>query len=321
MDGFVVPAYAALGVRTAALRVGVLGAGTLGARHARLLAGMDSARLMGVADGQLASAQALVAATGGRAFSDAERLIAVCDAVVIAADALRRAPLAEMALEAGRHVLVEKPLAVTPEDAERLVALAHRRGLVLQAGHHERVVFESLGLAVGGAAPEAVRCVRERPAGGERQGVSVTMELMIHDLDLVARLFGASPMRIEAQSAHASAGGFDHVQASLGFAAGDAMLVANRAGRSERRIVELVFASGAIEIDLIQRTVRNDTAFGVDEAALAAIDDPVRLSLAHFLRAADGRGACVASGESAAAAVRLAARIDAAAGASRRVWA
>ena len=126
------------------IRVAVVGAGILGKRHARVFGEIEGARLVGVADHSLERAQA--AANGAPAFTNIEELLrnVECDAVAVATpDHLHRDPVTS-ALNAGKHVLVEKPLATSLSDARALVDLARRHGLVLQVNYSQRWVPEYL---------------------------------------------------------------------------------------------------------------------------------------------------------------------------------
>ena len=124
------------------IRVAVVGAGILGKRHARVFGEIEGARLAGVADHSLERAQA--AAGGAPAFTSIAELLGSieCDAVAVATpDHLHLEPVAT-ALEAGKHVLVEKPLATATADARALIELAQRHGLVLQVNYSQRWVPE-----------------------------------------------------------------------------------------------------------------------------------------------------------------------------------
>lgn len=312
MDGFAIGAGLRQAVLAMPLRVGVIGAGAFGGYHAGKVCAAADARLVGVTDPDLARAQDLAARHGAAGFASAEALIDASDAVIVAAPAAAHAELAALAISAGRHVLVEKPLAHTGEAAERLVRLAHRHGVVLQAGHQERFVMDALGLLGTAQAPRSITCVREGPSSGRGLDVSVTLDLMIHDLDLVASMFGCSPLAIEAWGSGAG-GRLDTVEARLTFAAGEAQLRASRAAPQRQRTLKALYEDGVVEVDFLTRTVRNDTSIPLNDDFAARCPDPLGASVAAFLAAAAGRAPCPVPGEAGAAAVRLAEAIDAAA--------
>jgi predicted dehydrogenase len=317
MDGFSVGLDVARRTAALSLRTGVVGAGVFGGYHAAKLASSPGSRFQGVADPDLSRAEAVASRHGGQAFADVDALIDACDALIIAAPAVHHAKIAARAIEAGRHVLVEKPLASTPQDADMLVRLAHRHGVVLQAGHQERFVMDALGLLRTPEAPLSIECVREGPGSGRGCDVSVTMDLMIHDLDLVATFFGASPLNVTARGFAENGGPFDEVEATLTFAAGVATLKSSRIAPERRRTMTAAFAKGDVAVDFVNRTFRNDAGLPLDEAFASRVPDPLGASVEAFLAAAAGHAPCPVPGEAGAAAVRLAAAVDAAAG--RRV--
>ena len=143
------------------LRAGVAGAGVFGGFHARKYAEALAADFIGVFDPAAEAAEKAASAHGARAFSDFDALLAEIDVVTIAAPASFHYELARAALNAGKHVLVEKPIALNLSDADDLIALAEANGLTLQVGHQERFVAEAFGLL---ALPEAPRHLKARAA-------------------------------------------------------------------------------------------------------------------------------------------------------------
>jgi predicted dehydrogenase len=174
------------------IRIGVLGAGYFGRFHALKLASARGATLVGLHDADAARAD-LVAGEAGCPALSAEALLAASDAVVIATPTRHHAPLATRALEAGRHVFVEKPIAATTKEADALVALASARGLVLMVGHIERhsAAIRTLRRSLGGRRLQSIEAVRVAPFRPRSLDVSVVLDLMIHDLDLILSLVPA----------------------------------------------------------------------------------------------------------------------------------
>jgi predicted dehydrogenase len=275
------------------LKTGVAGAGVFGGHHARKHAASARIDLIGVFDPDPDRAGALAAETGARAFDNFTGMLAEVDAVTIAAPAGAHFDMAKAALEAGRHVYVEKPLALSLAEADALIALAEARGLVVQVGHQERFVLAAMGLPRGDRLPLSMEFGRSGPATGRGEDVAVALDLMIHDLDL-ARLFGfARPTKIDA------CGGYDETIATLTFDGGrTASFVASRRSDARQRVMKAVYDDGAIEIDFLNRTIVNGTGamlaandFAGGPAALA---DPLGASVEAFVAAAlDGRRAVV----------------------------
>jgi predicted dehydrogenase len=120
------------------LRLGVVGVGHLGKHHARLLAAMPDVELVGVADLDASRAQAAVEGTRARAFPEAERLLGLVDAVTIAVPTADHLAVARPFLDRGTHVLVEKPIAASVDQARQLCSAAASSGAILAVGHTER---------------------------------------------------------------------------------------------------------------------------------------------------------------------------------------
>jgi predicted dehydrogenase len=219
------------------LRVGVAGAGHFGRYHALKVAASKRSRLAGIFDTDLERAKTVgwEAGTSAMAF---DALIAASDAVIIAAPAEAHYDLAMQALRAGRHVLVEKPIAATLAQADEMDALASARGVVLQVGHLER--FSSAYQAMAGRVRpplyiEATRIAPFKPRGTD---VSVILDLMIHDLDLVLALIDSEIESVDAVGAPVASEHADIANARLRFRNGAvAAITASRISpRTERRM-------------------------------------------------------------------------------------
>jgi predicted dehydrogenase len=219
------------------LRIGVAGAGHFGRYHALKVAAGPRVTLAGVFDqnSDRAHLVGMEAGAPAMAFSD---LITASDAVIVAAPAEAHYELAQAALEAGKHVLVEKPIAATLEQADRLADAASARGLVLQVGHLERfsAAFRALE---GRAGPplyiEATRIAPFKPRGTD---VSVILDLMIHDLDLVLALVDSPIESVDAIGAAVASPHEDIASARIRFVNGAvATITASRvSARMERRM-------------------------------------------------------------------------------------
>ena len=180
------------------VKAGVIGVGALGRHHARVWAGVEGARLVGVFDTDAGRAAAVAAEHGGRAFPDAASLLAEVDAVSVAVPTESHHRVARLALEAGKDVLLEKPMTATLEEADDLMALAAARGAVLQVGHIERFNPATAALLSAGKGARFVEVHRLGSFSPRSLDVDVVLDLMIHDLDIVLALDGSAPVQIEA---------------------------------------------------------------------------------------------------------------------------
>jgi len=179
------------------LKVGVVGTGALGSHHARVFAGLPAVKLVSVFDLDAAKAKAVGEPYGARAATSLQELIESVDAAVVAVPTVAHAEVATRLLGAGRHVLVEKPITSTLEDAGALVALAAERGVVLQVGHVERFNPAAEALQRIGT-PRFVEVHRLSPFPNRSLDIDVILDLMIHDLDLLLALDKSKAVQIDA---------------------------------------------------------------------------------------------------------------------------
>ena len=239
-----------------AIRVGVIGTGHFGRFHALKLAARGC--LSGLHNADAARAAAVSAETGAPALS-AAALIERSDAVVVAVPTAHHHTCGMRVLEAGRHLLVEKPMAATIAQAAELAETAAARGLVLQVGHIERHSAAIRTLRASGAAEagatafEAVRVAPFRPRGLD---VSVVLDLMIHDLDLLLDLVG-SPLREVRAVGRAVMSPFpDFAVAQLRFENGAAATVtASRVSVGLERRLRLLGRDGEVRVDFLARSL------------------------------------------------------------------
>ncbi len=219
------------------LRIGITGVGHFGRYHALKVAASARAALAGVCDTDAERARTIGSETGAPVL-DFPALLAASDAVVIAAPAETHHALAAAALRAGKHVLVEKPIAATLAQADELAALAADRRLVLQVGHLER--FSAAFAAMEGrlGAPLYVEATRIAPFRQRGTDVSVILDLMIHDLDLILSLVASEIDSVDAVGAAVASEHADMANARIRFANGAvATVTASRvAMRTERRM-------------------------------------------------------------------------------------
>lgn len=253
------------------LRAGVVGAGAMGAHHARNLAALADVALVAVADPHLERAGALASELGAAALERPEALIGAVDLVIVASPAVAHAPLARLFLDADIHTLVEKPLATSLEDARGLVCLARARGLVLQGGHLLRFHAGFASLQAEVPRPRALSATR-LGRSTRVSDVGVVLDLMIHDLDLALLLLGEAPATVSASGLRLGAHEAQ-VEAELRWASGaSARLSASRlASHVERRI----------------EVTGEDSTYTLDFADWPE-ENPLRAELAHFVACVRG---------------------------------
>lgn len=222
---------------TPRLRIGIAGAGHFGRYHALKVAASDRARLIGIYDPDVERAKTVGWEAGAPDMAFVP-LLAAIDALIVAAPAEAHHELAAAALRAGKHVLVEKPIASTLEQADELAGLATARSLVLQVGHLERfsAAYQALAGRVG--APLYIEAIRIAPFKPRGTDVSVILDLMIHDLDLVLALIDSPIAAVDAVGAAVASPHEDIANARLRFENGAvATITASRiSARTERRM-------------------------------------------------------------------------------------
>jgi predicted dehydrogenase len=299
------------------LRAGVVGAGVFGGYHARQYAALESVAFAGVFDPDVERARALAAEFGVSAFPDLEALLAASDVLSIASPATIHAEQALMALKAGRSVYVEKPLAVTRAEADRLLAAA-RGQAVLACGHLERVMFAAMGLLDASEPPLSLHAVRKGPWSPRNADVSCVLDLMIHDIDLALALNAAVPLKVEAEGRTTRGPLLDEVRASVTLGDGSTLILeASRIAEVRERRMRVTYASGEVELDFLTGAFSNTTPFPLDPdfAETPAGKDRLGASLRAFLAAVRGEADRPAvTGEEAARALDLALAIEQAAG-------
>jgi len=231
------------------LRIGVAGAGHFGRFHALKVAASKRAVLTGIYDLDPARAAAVAreTATVGMSFP---QLLESCDAIVVAAPAEAHFELAGDALRAGRHVLVEKPIAATLAEADGLAALATERGLALQVGHLLRYSAEHEAISARMRRPLYLDCVRIAPFKPRGTDVSVILDLMIHDLDLVLALVDSPIESVDAVGAPVASTHEDIANARVRFENGCvATITASRISLKTERKMRLFSQEGYMSVD------------------------------------------------------------------------
>jgi predicted dehydrogenase len=187
------------------IKVGVIGVGALGRHHARLYNLSDNADVVGVYDVNPESAQKVADEFGLKVYTDMDKLADECEALSVAVPATWHSQTTVPLLNKGKHVLVEKPIAAQLDEAKEMVAAAEKNEVVLGVGHVERFNPAMDFLEKYAANTRFIECHRlagyppARP-GQHRRGteVSVVLDLMIHDIDLVLTMVDAEVERFDA---------------------------------------------------------------------------------------------------------------------------
>lgn len=273
------------------LRGGVIGAGVFGTYHARQYARLPGVTLSAVLDTHPDRAAKLAMPLGGRGFHDLSAFLEEVDVVTVASPATFHAEHALAAIAAGKPVYLEKPVAVSLEDAEKVRAAADAKRLVVACGHQERVVFRAMGLLDAPEQPLLLEALRHGPPSERSQDVSAVLDLMVHDIDLALSLSAAEAVTAEGEGVRNGGGRWDVARAEVTFDDGfTARFDVSRQAPERRRTMRVVFPSGEVEIDFLARSFRNTTPFALnpDFADTPAAADPLGASVESFLMAVRG---------------------------------
>ncbi len=179
-------------------RVAVVGAGRMGKLHARVLSEMDSAELVCVVDTNLAAAKNIAKQRDCQAFDDVAQAIDLVDAAIISVPTVHHISAARPFIEAGKSVLIEKPLANDPNEAKELISLAEKTGSSVQVGHTERFNPAVVAMRKHAIKPKFIEAHRISPFTFRSADVGVVLDMMIHDIDLVLMLAGGNVQTIHA---------------------------------------------------------------------------------------------------------------------------
>ncbi|MCB4824727.1 Gfo/Idh/MocA family protein [Roseicella aerolata] len=302
------------------LRIGVLGTGHFGRFHALKLAARGV--LSGVHDADAARAAAVAAECGTQA-RDAAGLIAASDAVIITVPTAFHHAYAMQAISAGRHLFVEKPLAASLAQAEAILGGARARGLVLQVGHIERYsaairTLRASETEQGALAFEATRVAPFRPRSLD---VSVVLDLMIHDLDLVLTLAGSPLAEVRAVGRRVMSDHPDFAVAHLRFESGaSATVTASRVSVGLERRLRVLGPRGETRVDFLARSleqlrpggaepVATMPGWGIDRATWTE-HDSLEAEQAAFMASIEQGAPVEASGETGLRALDAALRVE-----------
>ena len=322
------------------VRVGVAGVGTWGEKHARVYQAIPEATLVGVFDENAERSRSVAQQHGCAVFDSLDELLAEVEAVSVAVPTVAHRAMFERVAKAGRHALVEKPMAVTVEEADSMRAAAQQAGVKLQIGQVERFNPAFVAAAAHLKSARFVEAHRLALFQPRSLDIDVVFDLMIHDIDLVLARVGESPAQISAVGVAVLSENEDIANARLEFESGAvANLTASRVSQERLRRIRFFQDDAYVAIDLFEKTcdllhvdveqLRRAAPFGL-AAAMGAITrrrlpvdagEPLTLELTAFLRSLRGEGTGAASAEAGREALAVAAEVRAAMKARTRQWA
>ena len=315
-------------MRAGPLRAGVLGVGSLGFHHARILREVEGVEMVGVYDANPGRMAQVAAELGLRAYASRDELLAEVDAAVVAVTTTNHAEVALAAIERGVHLLIEKPIASTLEEADRIVEAARAAGVVVATGHVERFNAALRVCEEYLEEPRFVESHRLAPFNPRGTDVAVVLDLMIHDIDLVLGLVGHPVKSVDAVGVPVLTPSTDIANARVVFENGAvANITASRVSFERMRKIRFFQKSGYISLDLAKGTgefLRMKKGASLPEGDLSLLSlasvverielkgdgrEPLRAELEAWVAAVKGEGPLVVSGEGGRDALAVALRI------------
>ncbi|MEM1370537.1 MAG: Gfo/Idh/MocA family oxidoreductase [Cyanobacteria bacterium P01_H01_bin.15] len=312
------------------IRVGVIGVGNMGQHHTRVLTRLKNVELIGVSDINLELGLDTASKYRVRFFEDYRNLIEHVDAVCVAVPTRLHHSVGMLCLRAGVHVLIEKPIAASIAEAESLVNAAASSNCILQVGHIERFnpAFKELRNVLRTEEVLALEARRMSPYSDRANDVSVVLDLMIHDIDLLLELAGSAVVKLSASGSRSAHSGYlDYVTATLGFANGIvATLTASKVTHRKIRTIAAHCRNSLTEADFLnneilinrQTTANTTTNYGqvlyrqdgLIEKVYTSNTEPLHAELEHFVNCVRGGDQPSVGGEQALKALRLASLIE-----------
>ncbi len=271
------------------IRVGVVGVGHVGALHAKVYAKLKAAKLVAVCDLNLQRAHEVAGPLRCQAVGEIRDLLGLVEAVSVGVPTTSHHAVGKTLLESGIHVLIEKPIATSLTQADELLALAGRKRLILQVGHIERFNAAIQEAQHYLTHPRFIEAHRLSPYPFRGTDVSVILDVMIHDLDLVLALVRSKALRVEAVGVPVLSPTEDIANARLVFRSGCvANLTASRVSDESIRRIRVFQEDCYVSIDYKRQTVElaRKHAAGIDRQTLTVQRrPPLDEELAAFLHA------------------------------------
>lgn len=312
------------------IRVGVIGVGNMGQHHTRVLSRFKDVELVGVSDVNVERGLDTAGKYRIRFFEDYQELLKHVDAVCVAVPTRLHHTVGMACLQAGVHILIEKPIAASIAEAESLVNAAAATNCILQVGHIERFnpAFQELHKVLKTEELLALEARRMSPYSQRANDVSVVLDLMIHDIDLLLELAGSTVVTLTASGSRASNSGYlDYVTATLGFSNGIvATLTSSKVTHRKIRSITAHCKNSLTDADFLNNEIlihRQTTADcstdygqvlyrqdGLIEKVYTSNIEPLHAELEHFINCVRGGEKPSVGGEQALKALRLASLIE-----------
>jgi predicted dehydrogenase len=296
------------------VRVGVIGAGSIGQHHARIYSELEGVSLAGIVDVDMIRAQEIASKYNCKAYKDYAEIINSVDAVSIAAPTTLHHRISMDCLKHGKDILVEKPVTSSITEADELIAEAEKRGLILQVGHLER--FNS-GVSVISSMVESPRFIESKrlsPFLGRGIDVDVTLDLMIHDIDIILSLVSSDISDLRATGARVLTENIDIAHAWIEFENG-CIAEAETSRIADEKVRELKIFQHNAFLSLDYQTQEVSCYKKMDGSVVKEVDkaekkEPLKEQLISFIECVRKRAKPVVSGHEGREALKVALKVS-----------
>ena len=295
------------------VRVGVIGVGYLGRHHARIYSELENAELVGVADVDSRRSEEIAKTYGCKAFPSYPEVIAACDALSIVTPTVTHHDIAMDCLKAGKDILIEKPITEDMDEARDIIEEAEKNNRVLQVGHLERYNPGIVAAIEMIKEPRFIESERLSPFLGRGTDVDVTLDLMIHDLDIVMSITKSRIKDIKAIGEAVLTEKIDVAKVWLEFDNGcKALITASRLASDKQRKLRVFQKDAYISVDYQSQEVRRyfKTSSGISfDVVKPESKEPLKEELRDFIYCVENRKKPRVSGIEAMEALEVALRI------------
>jgi predicted dehydrogenase len=295
------------------IRAGIVGVGSIGKNHARIYSELPGVKFSAILDANREVADAISREQGVPAATTLEEFASLVDAATVSTPTPHHYEIGKFLLDRGKHLLIEKPITETPEQALELVKLAKERGIVLQVGHVERFNPVLSALEQRLTKPRFIEAHRLSPYPFRSIEIGVVLDLMIHDLEIILHLVRSPVKSIDAVGIPVLSKGEDIANARIRFESGCvANVTASRVSPEKMRKIRVFQEDAYLSLDYQKQSgeiFRLVNGMITREAVEIEKDEPLRRELRSFVECSRKGIQPVVSGSQAAAALELAIEI------------
>ncbi len=292
------------------VKCGVIGTGSLGQHHARIYAALENVDLVGIVDADPQRAREIAERHGTKAFDSPEALAAECEAISIVVPTNKHAEVAIPILEQGAHVLIEKPICASLEEAHRVLDKAKETNRLVQVGHIEHFNPVMSYLEENVQNPLYITADRLAPFNIRGTEVGVVLDLMIHDIGIIQQLVKSPIEKIDSVGVNVLSGKEDIANARIQFANGCvANINTSRVSTKKVREIRVFQTNGYLSLNFMEQSghlVRKDGLNLTTEEIPIEKDEPLKLELAAFVNCVREKLSPKVGGIEAATALELA---------------